>query len=183
MTDEELMRAFCNGNTDAFQCLFDRYRDKVYGFVLHVYAHEPARAEDFTQDVFLRAIRARQSFDPSRTFSSWLYAIARNHCLNELRRSARETTRPVEEFAARAGHDAPGALDRQELGRAIRGAVADLPEDQRAVFVMHEIDGLSHRQIAAVMDLGEGNARTILHRAKAALQVALRPYMEDHHGN
>jgi len=182
VTDEQLMSRFCSGATSAFQVLFDRYRDKIFRFVYGVYEQDAARAEDRTQEVFLRVIRSRDSFNPAMRFSTWLYSIARNCCLNELRNRGRRgewATDEVDQLSLEAPQkDAAQRLETAELGAVIRQAIASLSEGLRAVFMLREVDGLAHAEIAGILNLREGAVRTQLHRAKQQLQQRLKPYLE-----
>ena len=185
--DEELMQAFCAGNSAAFQLLFERYRQRLYRFIRAAYEPDAARAEDATQEVFLRVIRHRERFDPTRRFSTWLYTVARHYCLNEARAAARRfelvTDTPPEAAAAAHGGtppaaNGPRALGAAELADRLRQAVAALPEPQRSAFVLREVDGLEYADVAAVLHEAEGAVRVQVHRAKARLRQLLTPYLE-----
>jgi len=187
MSDEELMDRFCAGNTAAFQVLFDKYKNRVFRFVIGVHGPDTARAEDIAQETFLRVIRNRDRFNPGMRFTTWLYTIARNVSLNEIRKRPRDPVQaacPPDVTVPDDRHpDAARALAATELGDAIRAAVAALPEPLRTVFVMREVEGLSYGQIADVTGRREGAVRTQLHRAKQQLKQTLTLYLDDSHDN
>jgi RNA polymerase sigma-70 factor (ECF subfamily) len=183
LRDEELMEMFCAGKTGAFQFLFEKYRNRIFRFIYATYERNPARAEDYTQEVFLRVIEKRDSFNPAMCFSSWLYTIARNYCLNQFRSKTPYFEMQVD-VLDRLGYENPsGRADKKlldkELGAIIRKAVSKLPENLRAVFVMREIEGLPHSEISEILNLSEANVRIQLHRAKKQLQQLITPYLED----
>jgi RNA polymerase sigma-70 factor, ECF subfamily len=183
LRDEELMEMFCSGKTEAFQVLFEKYRNRIFRFIYGTYEKNIARAEDCTQEVFLRVIEKRDSFNPAMRFSTWLYTIARNHCLNQLRNRTAYFEMQTDDLD-RLGHESQsGSADKklidEELGGIIRKSVAKLPENLRAVFVMREIEGLPHSEISEILNLGEANVRIQLHRAKKQLRQLITPYLED----
>ncbi len=183
--DEALMAMFVAGRTEAFQVLFERYRNRLFRFIHGTYRMDPGQAEDCVQDVFLRVIKGRASFNPAMRFSTWLYTIARNLCLNRIRDRKASLEVQLEEARLPARGESGSGADEilldAELGLVIRQAVAELPEHLRAVFMLREIDGLPHDQIADILNLGEPNVRTQLHRAKKLLKAKILPYLEGNH--
>lgn len=183
LRDEELMEMFCSGKAEAFQVLFEKYRNRIFRFIYGTYEKNIAGAEDCTQEVFLRVIENRDSFNPAMRFSTWLYTIARNHCLNQLRGKTAYFEIQTDALD-KLGYESPAdRADKKiidnELGGIIRKAVAKLPENLRAVFVMREIEGLPHSEISEILNLSEANVRIQLHRAKKQLQQLITPYLED----
>ena len=182
LSDEELMRLFRIGKTEAFQVLFDKYKNRIFGFVHVAYERDPSSAEDCVQEIFLRVIKGRDTFNPAMRFSTWLFTIARNHCLNRLRdRSLHlefHVAEPGDLACATTVEGADAALLDHELGETIRSALAALPENLRTVFVLREVDGLSHAEISDILNQKESNTRIQLHRAKKQLQELIAPYME-----
>jgi len=183
--DESLMGMFCDGKPEAFQLLFERYRDKVFRFIHAVYMKNRANAEDCTQETFIKVIQHRYSFNREMSFAAWLYAIARNHCLNQIRQSKAMDLRTGE--LRESTLDAPDKdsaqlLENRELGRRIQSAVHGLQEKPRAVFVLREIEGLPYSEISEIMGMEEGSLRTQLHRAKTQLRRTIAPYLEENDG-
>jgi len=181
--DAALMLAFQRGDEAAFRTLFERNARAMVAFCHH-FVRDAARAEELAQDVFVKLHRARDRYRPTARFKTFLYRIASNHCLNELRRG---------EYAARAAEAAEaepadpdllpsGAATPEEaargaaLGRAVQGLLARLPEKQRAAFVLCRFEGLSYEEIAAVLDTTVSAVKSLVHRATVAAAQALEPF-------
>ena len=183
LRDEELMEMFCSGRTEAFQVLFDKYKNRIFRFIYATYERNTGRAEDYTQEIFLRLIKSRDSFNPAMRFSTWLYTIARNYCINQIRARDPIIEIQIEELDGREYGSqkdrADNSLLDKELGEIIRKAVSKLPENLRSVFVLREIDGLSHGEISEILNLSESNVRIQLHRAKKQLRQLISPYLEE----
>src|SRR5690606_375976 len=162
LTDEQLFQRYTDGDENGFQILMQRYEPRIQGF-LRKRLNDEERVEDLTQDTFLRIHRARESYDPSRKFSTWIHTIANNLLKNEFRnRSRRRETvfselrpetspaggasRPVE-FQA-DGSDPEQETYRSELRDAIDTAIEKMDEHHRIPFVMREVDDLSYEEIA-----------------------------------
>jgi RNA polymerase sigma-70 factor (ECF subfamily) len=178
-SDEHLMQAFQNGDTGSFDTLFERYRVRIFRFVRGISGCIPAEAEDVTQEVFLRVIRSCKTFDANRSFTTWIHTIARNVC---------RTRVPVKllvlnfdnvpEVVAPDSTSGTHRLEADEIQRLFRDCLSKLPEPQRVVFVMREIEGCSHAEIAETLVISEPNARTLFRRARNRLQKELKPYLE-----
>ena len=151
----------------AFDRLYRRYLDRVYSYAYYQLGdhHE---AEDATERTFLAALAAIDGFvDEGATFRAWLFRIAHNAIANAHRSRRRRRTEPMERAD---GHAAPGAdpaglVARAEGQREIRAALERIPADRRQAIVLRFVDGLSAREIGAVLDRSEGAARVLLHRA------------------
>src|SRR5512141_226541 len=168
--DAALMLAFQQGDEGAFRTLYERHARAMYGFCHH-FVRDAARAEELAQDVFVNLYRARDRYRPSARFKTFLYRIASNHCLNELRRG---------EYAARRGPDPaepadPDALPSSAaspedaargaaLERAVGELLARLPEKQRAALVLCRLEGLSHEEIADVLETSVPAVKSLVHR-------------------
>lgn len=181
LNDEQLMRLFCDGDTDAFQMLFHKYKNKIFRFIHSVYIRNPSQAEDCAQEVFLRIIRSKDRFDHSLRFSTWLFTIARNYCLNQLRKFS--VTDFMQDDLKDALPDAENKnpynlIEGKELRQTIQNAIFALPENLKAAFILREIEALPYSEIAAILNVREGNIRIQLHRAKKLLREKLSPYVE-----
>jgi len=177
--EREIIESARDGDEDAFAALVDRYAKPVLNFAYRMLG-DAAEAEDVAQDTFVRAWRHLHGFRETRAaFSTWLFQIARNAALDRIRsRTRRQTTSlndlDVEPASAQAGP--VDTADRNELGRAIASAVAELPEEQRTAFVLAEYHGQSMREIAAVMDCSEKSVENRLYRARQFLREKLRTW-------
>jgi len=179
--DEQLMQLFCSGDRDAFQELFHKYKDKIYRFIHSIYIKNRTLAEDCTQEVFIKVIRNKDRFDHTMRFSTWLYTIARNHCLNQIRHSRiidlkqdelKETLQDMQ------NKNPVDKIEDGELRKTVQNAIYELPENLKTVFILREIEILPYAQIADILDMQEGNVRIQLHRAKKILRNKLSPYVE-----
>ncbi|BDG09865.1 RNA polymerase sigma factor [Anaeromyxobacter paludicola] len=184
--DAALMLAFQGGDERAFRTLFDRHGRAMVRFCHH-YVKDDARAEELAQDVFLKVHRSAARYQPTARFKTWLYRIASNHCLNELRRgeyAAREPARadgvpsePADLDALPGGATTPEeAAMGQALAGAVEGLLARLPEKQRAAFVLCRLEGLSYEEIAEVLETSVSAVKSLLHRATVAAAEALAPW-------
>lgn len=156
----------------AFEALYRENRDDLFAYVAGM-LRDRAAAEDVTAQAFERAYRRRQSFNPRRgTHRAWLFGIARNAALDELRRRKRHAEladEPVDEGAAEALDDAAEASMRRTT---VRAAMAGLSARERELVALKYFAGLDNREIAAVIGVSESNAGTRLHRVIEKLREA-----------
>jgi RNA polymerase sigma-70 factor (ECF subfamily) len=166
-----LVRAAQDGDLVAFERLYRDNERKVFGLCLRL-SSDPALAEELTQEVFVRAWRKLKSFRGESAFSSWLYPLTVNVALSERRSRTRRTARIV------ATED-PASLERAprppapEAGFDIEKAIAALPPGARAVFVLHDVEGRTHEEIAGLLKLAPGTSKAQLFRARRLLREAL----------
>lgn len=165
------------GDGDALEVLIRRHRTRAYRIALRIVGNEQD-AEDITQDVFLHVIAALAGFLGDSAFSTWLYRIVVNRALNH--RQRHRTSSPLDDLpAAAVPVERDGTEDtvvaRHRIGATAR-AVADLPDDQRAAFVLHHMEGLSYREVAAILDISEATVRGRLARARLTLLDRLREW-------
>lgn len=185
-SDELLLAAAAAGQAHAFDLLVARWGRRVHSFLAQMLGQD-GWSEDLTQDVFVRVHRelARRRSDAS--FAVWLFRIAHNAALDHLRRR-RLQRRTVELFQrglgplARTARRQPPStplaeLEHEELENALRVAIAALPADRRAVFLLREREELSYEEIGAVLGCAPKTVSSRLARARAELREALRPYV------
>ncbi|GEJ57405.1 RNA polymerase sigma factor [Anaeromyxobacter diazotrophicus] len=185
--DAALMVAFQGGDERAFRSLFEKYARPMVSFCHH-FVRDQARAEELAQDVFLKVHRNAARYQPTARFKTFLYRIASNHCLNELRRGEYAGRRAVQDggegalepvdpdalpgVAATPEEDAAG----RALGRAVDLLLARLPEKQRAAFVLGRLEGMPYEEVAAVLETTVPAVKSLVHRATVAAAAALAPY-------
>jgi RNA polymerase sigma-70 factor, ECF subfamily len=181
--DAALMLAFQRGDEEGFRALFDKYARAMVAFC-HRFVRDPARAEELAQDVFLKVHHSAAGWQPAASFRSWLYRIASNHCLNELRRgeyAARRAGNRGEDGTtdpdALPGHAATPeeAAQGAALSRAVEALLRSLPDNQRAAFVLCRFEGLSYEEIAQVLNVSVAAVKSLVHRATVRAAEALAP--------
>ena len=180
--DAALMLAFQRGDAAAFRTLFERHARAMVAFCHH-FVRDAARAEELAQDVFVKLHQAADRYTPSARFKTFLYRIASNHCLNELRRGEyahrRADPEPADPDALPSLAASPeDAARAAALERAVGGLLARLPEKQRAALVLCRLEGLSYEEIAEVLDTSVSAVKSLVHRATVAAADALAPFGE-----
>ncbi len=175
-------RLAARGDRQAFGRLVDLHKRAVYGLCLRLLRH-PEEARDAAQEAFARAYAGLAAYDPAQPFAPWLLRIARNHCVDQLRRRPPESSRveldadvedgPGLELADPVAPRGDDVIERRELSRALEAAVAALPPNYREVVHLFHVEHLSYKEIAEAMDVPMGTVMTWLHRARARLKVSL----------
>ena len=163
-TDAELASACKEGNLRAFEHLYGSYAGKMKSLAFHMLGN-PADAEDAVQEAFLKVHRALRNFEGNSTLSTWMYRILMNCCYDVIRKRER-----LAESSATA--DLPSD-NKVPLRVALKRALGSLTERQRLVFVMFEVEGLKHSEIAAILEVPEGTSRSWLFEAKCKLKRLL----------
>ncbi|NVB38116.1 RNA polymerase sigma factor [Pseudenhygromyxa sp. WMMC2535] len=185
--DEELMLAFREGDAAAFEELVARHKRGLYNFLLRS-VHNPSRAEELLQEVFLRVIRAKDRYQRTARFTTWVYTIARNLCVDESRRQKFRRTAPLE--VKRRGRGGEGGLSVLDVTAAeqvptdaasqadsirarVAAAIETLPDDQREVFIMRQFGGLSFKQIGDAVGAPENTVKSRMRYALEKLRGEL----------
>ena len=172
-TDRELVEGCRRGEREAFRVLFETYKDKIYSIALRFSGNE-ALAMDIAQDTFLKLFSSIGDFRGDAQFSTWVYRLVVNSCLDHKRRSWRLVPIPDELLAVlRAPGDALHAVLRLEMSERVQSAVEKLPEDQRIAVVLRYTEGLAYDEIAEVVGCSIGTVASRLNRAHKALERRL----------
>jgi RNA polymerase sigma-70 factor (ECF subfamily) len=177
-SDLELVRRAQQGDSDAFASLFHTHKARVYSVCLRLTGNT-AEAEDLTQDAFMQVFRKLSMFRGDSAFSTWLHRIAVNTVLMRFRKKAlpqvsldepyNQDARFVRrEYGSRDARLA-GSVDRIALTRAI----GELPEGYRTIFLLHEVEGYEHQEIAELLGCSVGNSKSQLHKAKLRIRELL----------
>jgi RNA polymerase sigma-70 factor (ECF subfamily) len=187
--DAALMLRVKRGDRAAFAVLVDKYKQPVMNFVFRSLRDE-IEAEDLAQNVFLQAWKSRGRYRQTAKFSTWLFTIARNLCLNEIRRRSRHPAESIEEehaehedqphrqYEDRSQMAPPEQLLQGELARKIEEALAGLPENQRTAILLCRQDELSYEEIAEVLDCSLSATKSLIHRGRETLKEKLKPYLQ-----
>ncbi|GAM10907.1 RNA polymerase sigma-H factor [Geobacter sp. OR-1] len=176
MDDQILIRRVQGGDVDAYARLVRKHHRNLLTFI-HRIVRDAHLAEDIGQEVFLNVYKELPGFDPDRgtPFAAWLYIVARNQCISELRRLSRTEPVAAEFFQRIAGNDesAESALIRQEEWTALRNAMAELPEPFRATIIM-SLQGATLEDIARSCGVPQATVKTRLFRAKEKIMLLLK---------
>ena len=175
------------GDREAFEALVDRYKQPVMNLVFRT-LHDGTEAEDLTQHVFLQVYKSAHRYEVSAKFSTWIFTIARNLTLNEIRRRTRhpadsldatspEDDQPMIQVEDRKHFAAPDAVLHTELEAKIDEAIAGLPEKQRTALLMCREDELSYEDMAKVLGCSLSATKSLIHRARETLKQVLKPYL------
>jgi RNA polymerase sigma-70 factor (ECF subfamily) len=170
--DAELVRRAAGGDMAAFEALYRKHVGRVFGAVRRLTGGNEARAEELTQEAFVRAWQNLDKFRFESAFGTWLYRLGVNTALMELRsRAGAEDLEDLLPEDDALGHAEPHG--RHELGMDLERAVATLPPRARAVLVLHDVEGWRHQDIAAELGMAVGSSKAQLHRARGLLRRAL----------
>jgi len=197
-TNIRLMLAVQKDDASAFEELMYRFQGRVQSLFRHLLGNREA-AEDLTQDVFLRVFRARKSYQPSAKFSTWLFTIANNVALNQLRSQRRKPQvqfggaqfggeanesfspamfDPAEVMVAGSAFMPTRQLDKNELREMVRLAIESLNERQRMAVLLNRFEGMNYAEIADVMELSPQAVKSLLCRAHVQLRNLLQKYIQ-----
>jgi RNA polymerase sigma-70 factor, ECF subfamily len=174
-SDEELMRRFRAGEGGAFPLLVERHRARVFAFVLRLTQDRP-RAEDVLQETWIRVVRGAQGYTPAARFTTWVYTIARNLCVDASRREQHRAAEALADEPADAGtpwNDPERGAGAAELRPLLEAAVAALPEAQREVFLLRELAGVPFSDIARMTGAPEPTVKSRMRYALEALRLHL----------
>ena len=174
--------------SDAFAQLVTRWKQPVMAFVFRTLP-DPDEAEDLAQGVFVQLWRTAGRYQPTAKFSTFLFTIARNLCLNEVRRRKRhpadslddaspeDESHPARQVADRSISGADVEVENSELHAKVSEALADLPEKQRTALILCREGELSYEEIAAILETSVPATKSLIHRAREVLKSRLKPYL------
>lgn len=178
--DEDLMRFFIKGDKKAFEQIYTRYESFVVNFFYRRLWNDSEKAEDFAHDLFTKIIDKPDSFDPSRTFKTWLFSVASNMCKNEYKKQ--EVRKPT-------GYDLPEGMDSKDentlqdveidktnFNEALKKELDKLNDKHREVFMLRHFEGLSLNEIGEALEINTGTVKSRLHLATKTLADKLEVF-------
>ena len=176
--DEDLIHRCQSGDQLAFNQVVLKYRNRVMGIATRMLG-DRVEAEDLAQDVFVKVYHGLQGFQGEALFSTWLYRIAANSCLNQIRKRKRESQVAVSaddpEPTISDGKSNPHTLlEKKELNSFLEKAIHALPQEQRMVLILRDIEGLTYEEIADSLELELGTVRSRLHRARLEVRANVK---------
>ncbi|MGE0679997.1 MAG: RNA polymerase sigma factor [Candidatus Binatia bacterium] len=190
--DVQLMLRFQKGEMGAFQQLFNKYSSSVVNFAFR-FVGSRERAEELAQEVFLQVYRWQDRYEPRAKFSTWLFKIANNHCLNEVRKGeykvshesldlrrdseGDERERDLPDTNPRKGDD---ILAAKQTADKIQTILRRLPESQRSALMLSRLEGLSYQEVAEVLGTTEKAVKSLVFRATQSLREGLQEFLESH---
>jgi len=170
-SDEQLVALFRAGHDEAFRVIYDRYRQRLFAYTRQMLPGARQDAEDALQDVFVRAYSGLRANDRQLALRAWLYRIAHNRCIDELRRPACSSPELLE-LVSSPIQDPLAEAERRESLRRLVADVRRLPEQQRSALLMRELSGLSYAQLADVLGVSIAAVKSLLVRARIGLVQA-----------
>ena len=186
--DAALMLRVKRGDSEAFEALVDKYKQPVMNVVYRTLP-DATEAEDLAQHVFLQVFKSAHRYEVSAKFSTWLFTIARNLCLNEIRRRSRHPAgsldvtfpedegQPLHQPEDTKTFSAPDVVLHEELEDKINVALRELPEKQRTAIMLCREEEFSYEQIAEVLGCSISATKSLIHRGRETLKQKLKPYL------
>jgi RNA polymerase sigma-70 factor (ECF subfamily) len=186
--DAALMLRVKQGDTAAFTELVEKYKQPVMNLAYRT-LRDATEAEDLAQNVFVQVYKSASRYKSTAKFSTWLFTIARNLCLNEIRRRSRhpaesldaphpeQEDQPLQQFEDKKTFSPPESLLQGELAKNIDRALADLPENQRSAILLCRQDELSYEEIAEVLGCSVSATKSLIHRGRETLKERLKAYL------
>ncbi|KXG43629.1 sigma-70 family RNA polymerase sigma factor [Tepidibacillus infernus] len=187
MTDSQVIREIKDGQIELYSILIQRYEKKIQAFILQLlrtYRME-AYAEDICQETFYKAFKSLDTFrDEEATFSTWLYTIARNTTLSEIRKSKHSELfldETVQTFQVSLNLLPEQELLRNESVQKVREAINCLPEKQRSALILREYEQMDYKEIAHILNSTVSSVKSLLFRARGSIKSQLETYVHNEH--
>jgi RNA polymerase sigma-70 factor (ECF subfamily) len=174
MIEKDLIEKSKRGDEEAFGALFSLYRDKIYQHSLGILKDEES-AQDVTQEAFVHAYRHLKEFRSDSSFYTWIYRIAHNLSLNELKKKGRHKEEEFNEAITPGGASEEESLEKREVEEALKMAVGSLSERHRIVYELCELERLPQKEVAERLNIPEGTVRSRLFYARKQV----RSYIQD----
>ena len=187
ISDEQLILEFQAGNKDCISMIFERYKTPIFNFCLRYLGNRPD-AEDAVGDVFLKLFSHQYTFDPGAKFSTWIYIIARNSCIDKLRKKKfsvslwftnREDGGEEQWDIQDPSEASRDQLAQKEAAQSIRAAIRKLPLEQKEALILREYQGLAYEEIAKVTGCSLEKTKVLIFRARENLRQELSSLIQE----
>jgi RNA polymerase sigma-70 factor (ECF subfamily) len=187
-TEALLIADLCEGDETALAPLVEKYKRMVYRLAMQITKNH-ADADDVMQETFIKVYRSIRTFRKDAAFETWLYRIVVNEALNFVKRRERQRESTLEtaseaeyeattRYRAQIANDPHAHAEKSELRHHVTEAVNSLSLKHRTVVILHEFEGLTHAEIASILNCSEGTVRSRLHYARKKLRTLLQPYVD-----
>jgi RNA polymerase sigma-70 factor (ECF subfamily) len=171
-SDEDLMKRCREGDMSAFELIVLRYKDAIFNFVYH-FLMDYHRAQDISQETFLRVLKNVNRYKPRNQFKTWLYRIAVNLCKNDIRYENRHKTLSLDDpdinidrLAVNLYNTPDKLYEKKEMRNLVKNVLRTIPEDQRLAIIMREYQNLSYEEIASALNCSLGATKSKIYRAR-----------------
>ena len=173
-SDEQLVSLFRSGSEEAFRVIHDRYRQRMFAYTRQMLTGSAVDAEDAVQEIFVRAYSGLRASDRELALRAWLYRIAHNRCIDELRRPQSVATEAIPATVPNAGGDPVVRLEQRDALKRLIADVQRLPDQQRSALLMRELAGMTYADVAGALGVSVPAVKSLLVRARVGLAQASR---------
>jgi RNA polymerase sigma factor (sigma-70 family) len=171
-SDEQLVSMFRSGHDEAFRAIHDRYRPRLFAYTRQMLAGSTADAEDAVQEIFVRAYAGLRASHRELALRAWLYRVAHNRCIDELRRPQTLPTEQIPQMAAGNGPDPVAQTEQRDALRRLIADVQRLPDQQRSALLMRELGGMTYADVSGALGVSIPAVKSLLVRARVGLAQA-----------
>ena len=179
----ELIHSLRQGNMAAFDKIVLRYQKQIYNLALN-YVKSSEEAKDLTQDIFIAVYKALPTLRDESKFTTWFFQVAMNHCRNrykKLRRRGYFSNKSIddeESYYEPAGQDEPARnIERQNLQKLVRKVIAEMPESEKEILILRDIQELSYEEVSETLGIPLGTVKSKLNRARSSLKDKLKKFI------
>ena len=189
LSDIQIIKKVIDGDKNAFNDIMDRHEKSILNFAYRMLSNR-TEAEDVTQEVFLRAYKNLETFEARAKFSTWLFKIARNLCLNKLRHTFRFPTFSIDKPVRGSEYDFQRQIEdkkqvspisnifSKEIQNAVKAALGSLPKNQKMAVILRRYEDMSYEEISVIMGCSVSAVKSLLNRAKQKLKNKLSYYAQ-----
>jgi len=177
-TDKELLARVKANDTTAFSVLVDRYKVRLFNLIYRMLRNRE-EAEDILQETFLRVFKEKERYDPTYSFSTWIYTITLNLCRNELKRKKKFKFFGIDLVGNDRRYAVEGVGNKNCLSSTLERAIASLPVKYRTVFLLREVNQLSYEEMSQSLGIPLGTVKSRVNRARLMLRKELKPKLKE----